>query len=91
MFEETAFTTHSFQVLPGDRLVIISDGVHAARSPGGEAYGHAALQRGISSCDLLSAADVSTAILRELEDYRSADADDDAVVVCLDWYGNSGG
>ncbi|NUR28484.1 MAG: serine/threonine-protein phosphatase [Catenulispora sp.] len=91
MFEETAYTPRSFHVLPGDRLVIISDGVHAALSPGGEAYGLTALQRGISASGLLPAADVPTAILRELSSYRSADADDDAVVVCLDWYGNAGG
>jgi serine phosphatase RsbU (regulator of sigma subunit) len=89
MFEETAYSARTFQVLPGDRLVIISDGVHAALSPSGEAYGEHALKRGISSSGLLPAADVPTAILRELSSHRSADADDDAVVVCVDWFGSS--
>ena len=89
MFEETAYTPQTFQVFPGDRLVIVSDGAHAAVSPGGEVYGDAALQRGISSSGLLPAEDVPTAILREVSSHRSVDADDDVVVVCVDWYGRS--
>jgi serine phosphatase RsbU (regulator of sigma subunit) len=90
MFEETAYTVQTFQVRPGDRLVIVSDGAHAALSPGGEVYGTAALQRGIIASGLLPAEDVPTAILREVAGHRSADADDDAVVVCVDWYGRPG-
>lgn len=91
MFEETAYTPQTFQVLPGDRLVIISDGAHAALSPRGETYGTAALQRGINASGLLPAEDVPTAILREVSNHRSADADDDAVVVCVDWFGRQAG
>lgn len=90
MFEESAYAAHRFQVLPGDRLVIVSDGVHATLSPVGEAYGDRTLQRSVSSSGLLPAAEVPTAILRELSAHRSADADDDAVVVCLDWFGGGG-
>jgi serine phosphatase RsbU (regulator of sigma subunit) len=91
MFEETAYVPQTFQVLPGDRLVVISDGAHAAMSPGGEAYGTHALQRGIISSGLLPAEDVPTAILREVSSHRSVEADDDAVVVCVDWYGAAAG
>jgi serine phosphatase RsbU (regulator of sigma subunit) len=87
MFEETAYAIQSFRILPGDRLVIVSDGVHGALSPGGELYGDRTLQRGITASGLLPAAEVPAAILRELSTHRSADAEDDAVVVCLDWYG----
>ena len=87
MFEETAYTIQSFRIMPGDRLVIVSDGVHGALSPGGELYGDRTLQRGITASGLLPAAEVPAAILRELSAHRSADAEDDAVVVCLDWYG----
>jgi serine phosphatase RsbU (regulator of sigma subunit) len=89
MFDETAYVVQNFQVLPGDRLVIVSDGVHATASPAGEPYGAAALQRGINAANLLPATEVPAAILRELSKHRSADADDDAVVVCLDWFGSS--
>ncbi|MFE6360291.1 PP2C family protein-serine/threonine phosphatase [Streptomyces sp. NPDC057806] len=91
MFEETDYVVQEFQVEPGDRLVFVSDGVHAVASPKGEAYGDALLARAIHATRLLPAADVPRAILRELTAHRGeASADDDALVVCLDWRGRSG-
>ncbi|MGW4560938.1 PP2C family protein-serine/threonine phosphatase [Streptomyces sp. NPDC004561] len=89
MFEETDYVAQDFKVEPGDRLVFVSDGVHAVASPKGEAYGEAALVRAIHSTRLLPAAEVPRAILRELSSHRgtAALADDDALVVCLDWRG----
>ncbi|GAA3398559.1 PP2C family protein-serine/threonine phosphatase [Streptomyces roseoviridis] len=88
MFEETDYVTQDFQVEPGDRLVFVSDGVHAVASPRGEAYGNAALARAIQSTRLLPAAEVPRAILRELTGHRGRPApDDDALIVCLDWRG----
>ncbi|MFJ4521417.1 PP2C family protein-serine/threonine phosphatase [Streptomyces sp. NPDC088810] len=88
MFEETDYVCQDFQVEPGDRLVFVSDGVHAVASPKGEAYGDAALARAITSTRLLPAAEVPRAILRELTGHRGRSVpDDDALVVCLDWHG----
>ncbi|MHA6758675.1 PP2C family protein-serine/threonine phosphatase [Streptacidiphilus sp. PAMC 29251] len=87
MFEESRYQAQQFQVEPGDRLVFASDGVYATASPAGEHYGEQALARAINATSLLPAADVPGAILRELTDYRDADATDDALVVCLDWNG----
>jgi len=88
MFEETDYVVQDFHVEPGDRLVFVSDGVHAVASPKGEAYGEAALARAIHSTRLLPAAEVPRAILRELTGHRGeAAADDDALIVCLDWRG----
>ncbi|GAB2581419.1 PP2C family protein-serine/threonine phosphatase [Streptomyces capparidis] len=88
MFEETDYVAQQFQVEPGDRLVFVSDGVHAVASPGGEAYGEAALARAITATRLLPAAEVPRALLRELTGHRGRPApDDDALVVCLDWRG----
>ncbi|MEU6799456.1 PP2C family protein-serine/threonine phosphatase [Streptomyces neyagawaensis] len=88
MFEETDYVAQDFHVEPGDRLVFVSDGVHGVASPKGEAYGDAALARAIHSTRLLPAAEVPRAILRELTGHRGeALADDDALVVCLDWRG----
>lgn len=88
MFEETDYVSQDFHVEPGDRLVFVSDGVHAVASPKGEAYGEAALARAIHSTRLLPAAEVPRAILRELTGHRGAvAADDDALIVCLDWRG----
>ncbi|MEV6405366.1 PP2C family protein-serine/threonine phosphatase [Streptomyces bobili] len=88
MFEETDYAAQPFRVEPGDRLVFVSDGVHAVASPAGEAYGDAALARAISSTRLLPAAEVPRAVLRELTGHRGgAVPQDDALVVCLDWHG----
>jgi len=88
MFEETDYVAQDFRVEPGDRLVFVSDGVHAVASPRGEAYGDAALARAIQATRLLPAAEVPRAILRELTGHRGRPMpDDDALIVCLDWRG----
>ncbi|MGV9255143.1 PP2C family protein-serine/threonine phosphatase [Streptomyces sp. NPDC003697] len=88
MFEETDYVVQEFQLRPGDRLMFVSDGVYAVAAPGGEQYGERALTRAIASTGLLPAAEVPSAVLRELTGHRgSAEPDDDALVVCLDWFG----
>lgn len=91
MFEETPYIVERFQVRPGDRLLISSDGVHGTHAPTGEDYGSRALSRSLAANRLLPADQVPRAILRELTDYRGGGPlDDDALVVCLDWYGRPG-
>ncbi|MEU8651705.1 PP2C family protein-serine/threonine phosphatase [Streptomyces sp. NPDC048737] len=88
MFEETDYVAQPFQVEPGDRLVFVSDGVHAVASPGGATYGDAALARAITATRLVPAAEAPRAVLRELAGHRGgAVTEDDALVVCLDWHG----
>ncbi|MFJ8826577.1 PP2C family protein-serine/threonine phosphatase [Streptomyces sp. NPDC102467] len=87
MFEETDYVAQEFHVRPGDRLLFVSDGVYAALSETGEEYGERMLARAIQAASLLPASAVPRAILQELADYVNAVADDDALVVCLDWFG----
>ncbi|MEE1927090.1 PP2C family protein-serine/threonine phosphatase [Streptomyces sp. TRM 70351] len=88
MFEETVYTTERFRVEPGDRLLCGSDGVYDALSSAGESYGERALARTLTATRLLPAPQVPRAVLRELAAYRGPKPlDDDAVVVCLDWFG----
>ncbi|MFF7364940.1 SpoIIE family protein phosphatase [Streptomyces sp. NPDC008125] len=91
MFDETAYVVQEFQVLPGDRLVFVSDGVYAAGNRAGEPYGERALTRAIQAAGLLHAPSVPRAILRALAEHRDAEPEDDALVVCLDWFGAKGG
>ncbi|MFE5189656.1 PP2C family protein-serine/threonine phosphatase [Streptomyces sp. NPDC056628] len=88
MFEETDYVAHEVDLVPGDRLVFASDGVYAVAAPGGEEYGERALARAIVSTSLLPAAEVPRAVLREMAGHRGTpDPTDDALVVCLDWFG----
>ncbi|MFD9504290.1 PP2C family protein-serine/threonine phosphatase [Streptomyces sp. NPDC060035] len=88
MFEETEYVAERLRVEPGDRLLIGSDGVYDSVSAAGEHYGERALARSLSAHRFLPSEQVPLAVLRDLRDYRSANPlDDDALVVCLDWFG----
>ncbi|WP_336052901.1 PP2C family protein-serine/threonine phosphatase [Streptomyces sp. CA2R101] len=87
MFEETQYVAKEFEVLPGDRLLIVSDGVYAALSPQGEAYAQRALARALHASMLLPAATVPRAVLRHLSEFRAAEPLDDSLVLCVDWFG----
>ncbi|WP_336317655.1 PP2C family protein-serine/threonine phosphatase [Streptomyces lavendofoliae] len=88
MFEDTHYTTQRFHVHPGDRLLFVSDGVYDVASSAGERYSERALARAILGTRLLPPSQVPRAILQELAGHRApAVADDDAMVICLDWHG----
>ncbi|MEU2721975.1 PP2C family protein-serine/threonine phosphatase [Streptomyces smyrnaeus] len=91
MFEDTVYTEEHFTVRPGDRLLIGSDGVYSTPGRGGETYGERALKRSLPGHRLLPAGQVPVAVLRELAAYRDeAPLHDDALVMCVDWYGRPG-
>lgn len=88
MFEETEYVTEHLRVEPGDRLLIGSDGVYDSASAAGERYGERAVARTLSAHRFLPSEQVPLAVLRDLRDHRgAAPLDDDALVVCLDWFG----
>ncbi|MFD3513698.1 PP2C family protein-serine/threonine phosphatase [Streptomyces sp. NPDC058657] len=88
MFEDTLYTAQSWQVLPGDRLLFVSDGVYDVASPAGERYSEKALARAIQATRLLPPPQVPRAVLQELAGHRGEVlAEDDAMIVCLDWHG----
>ncbi|MEV7192889.1 PP2C family protein-serine/threonine phosphatase [Streptomyces sp. NPDC093510] len=88
MSEDTPYTTEHFRVRPGDRLLFVSDGVYNTASPTGERYSERSLTRAMTNTRLLPPSQVPRAVLEELSGYRGPiDADDDAMIVCLDWRG----
>ncbi|MFZ4301981.1 SpoIIE family protein phosphatase [Streptomyces cinereoruber] len=90
MFEDTVYTTEHFRTEPGGRLVAVSDGVYDVTSPSGERYSERALARALNSTRLLPASRVPRAVLQELAGHRGViDADDGAMVVCLDRRGRT--
>jgi serine phosphatase RsbU (regulator of sigma subunit) len=86
MFGEIRYETQRFLLEPGDRLLVVSDGVHAAASNGRSPYGESGLLTALRRTRLQPATEAVGTVMRGLRDYHAGtDATDDAVTVCLDW------
>ena len=70
MFEETRYGTQKFALAPGDRLFLVSDGVHQATPGGRTAYGEKGLATAIRSTRLQPAAEAVGTVMRGLHAYH---------------------
>jgi serine phosphatase RsbU (regulator of sigma subunit) len=88
MFAETRYDLQTFRLEPNDRLVVVSDGVHAAAPNQVDAFGGRALAAAIGAARLQPATEAVASMMRSLRAYHGDAAfNDDAVIVCLDWTG----
>jgi serine phosphatase RsbU (regulator of sigma subunit) len=88
MFSDTRYRAQRLTVAPGDRLIILSDGVYNARGPSGRVYGQAPLSAALRSTRLQDPNETVRFLISDLlMHYDGADLDDDAIAVCLDWSG----
>ncbi|WP_245679653.1 PP2C family protein-serine/threonine phosphatase [Actinomadura hibisca] len=88
MFGDANYAVEEFTVEPGDRLIIVSDGVHGAESAAGELYGNVALLQALRDTRLQNPPEAVRTFIRHFLDYHGdAEPKDDAVVVCVDWTG----
>ncbi|QKG23190.1 PP2C family protein-serine/threonine phosphatase [Actinomadura verrucosospora] len=88
MFGDSRYAVEEFAVEPGDRLIVVSDGVHAALSPDGEPYGAVALLQALRDTRLQQPPEAVRALIRHyLAYYEGGEPSDDAVIVCIDWDG----
>ena len=86
MFGETRYEIQRFRLEPADRLLVVSDGVHAATPDGRAPYGETALLTALRRTRLQPATEAVGTVMRSLREYHAGtDPDDDAVTVCLDW------
>ncbi|MGI5418019.1 PP2C family protein-serine/threonine phosphatase [Actinomadura luteofluorescens] len=88
MFGDTRYVPQEFAVEPGDRLVIVSDGVHGARSPAGVLYGDAGLPQAMRATRLQDPPEAVRTMIRHYVGFHGGtEPSDDAVIVCVDWTG----
>ncbi|MFB0617794.1 PP2C family protein-serine/threonine phosphatase [Streptomyces sp. AGS-58] len=88
MFEETVYEEQAFQVEPGDRLLVVSSGVHGTRSTAGDLFGEQALRLILGATRSAPPHETARAVVAGLiEHHGSKELMSDAAVVCLDWHG----
>jgi serine phosphatase RsbU (regulator of sigma subunit) len=86
MFDDGRYEIQRFRLGAGDRLLIVSDGVHAATPGGRPPYGTSALLTAVRRTRLQPPTEAVGTVIRGLREYHDGiEAQDDAVVVCLDW------
>ncbi|MFF5494342.1 PP2C family protein-serine/threonine phosphatase [Streptomyces aquilus] len=91
MFEESVYDEQTLAVEPGDRLIVVSNGVHATRSAAGDVFGERVLRQILSATRAAEAHEAARAVVAGLiEHYGSSRLAADAAVVCLDWHGRPG-
>ncbi|MGW6860762.1 PP2C family protein-serine/threonine phosphatase [Streptomyces xanthophaeus] len=90
MFQETEYRKQPFSVTAGDRLVIVSSGVHGSPADDGRAFGEQALRETIAATQRSSTHETARALVDGLVQYHGgSDLPEDAAVICLDWRGRN--
>lgn len=85
-FSGTSYREDAFGIEPGDRLVIVSDGVHEAAGSSGDHFGEEVLPSVLRATRALPPAEAVRQVIRELRRHcADDDVVDDAVAVVLDW------
>ncbi|MFI6272333.1 PP2C family protein-serine/threonine phosphatase [Micromonospora zamorensis] len=86
MFEATDYHEQKFPLERDDRLFVVSDGVLEATGQHLR-YGETALDRFLRRTGPMAPLDAVRSLIGDLRAFVAGDLVDDAVVVCLDWYG----
>jgi len=88
MFESTVYREQEFALVPGDRLFVLSDGVHDSPYADRRYGEHGRLRQTVTATRKLSAAEAVRAVFADHAVFRQGQPlDDDAAVLCLDWHG----
>ncbi len=76
------------QLEPGDRLVFYTDGLLEAKSPEGEIFGEERLGQAMLRLASLDCADLSEALVRQVEDFAAGKLDDDLTILVIEYQGS---
>ncbi len=83
LVEAGTFGSHSLKLTPGSVFVAYTDGVHEARNAADEDFGEARLMQLATGLRNRSAADICTALLSAVRDFRGSVQDQDDVTVMV--------
>jgi serine phosphatase RsbU (regulator of sigma subunit) len=84
---DAIYRVQPLQLEPGDRLVLLSDGVLEAAPESGAAYGAGRLDEVLRASQELAPYEVARLVVQDVIGHRAGDLADDLTVVCLDWRG----
>jgi serine phosphatase RsbU (regulator of sigma subunit) len=82
---ETEYRLQAIELLPGDRLLLFTDGVDEAHDVAGPQFGLERVADMLRSHAELPPVEFVRRLTRAVTDYRAGPLADDATAVCLDW------
>lgn len=86
LFENTVYRTQAFNLLPADRLLLMTDGIPEAHPRGGVPFGvervEGLLREQVAKPPSEFVRELTAAVL----DFKNGELADDATAVCLDWH-----
>ena len=83
VFDDAELDDSSLRLMPGEALVLYTDGVTEARSPDGEFFGDDRLRRLLGTCSGLDAANIAERIKTVVLDFQEGYPRDDLAVLVL--------
>jgi len=83
VFPDAELLDNSLRLMPGEALVLYTDGVTEARSPDGDFFGEGRLRQLLSSCAGLDAGTFARRIKDDVLDFQVGDPRDDLAVLVL--------
>jgi len=87
IFADTTYATEELGLEPGDRLVLVSDGVLEAAPKDGEHFGEVRLAAALLASRSKAPHEAVRSLVRTLLDYQQGDLRDDATILVFDWHG----
>jgi PAS domain S-box-containing protein len=83
VFDDAELRDGSLRFMPGEALVLYTDGVTEARSPAGDFFGEERLRRLLRSCSGLDAAGIAARVKNVVLDFQEGYPRDDLAVLVL--------